>query len=214
MKSRTTLGVSFFLLAVSACSNKPPAEDPSSAQEESPPLAPAEFDTSGLFVEGIAGGVMKATLSLEAEVLSVDQEKRQAVLRGPEGNEWTVRVGKDAVNFYQVAPGDRVKVEMMRELMVYVNEDGKEDDTSDGTVAMAAGTEKGQKPEGVIVATSQITSQISAINLEARTATLLFSDGKEETFEVRPDVDMTRYKVGQEVVFLLTEMLALKVEKL
>jgi hypothetical protein len=143
----------------------------------------------------------------------VDQTKREAVLRGPEGNQVTVRVGKGAVNFYQVKAGDRVNVTIERELVIYVPEK-EEPKGQDGTAVMAAGTEKGETPAGAVVATTKVTAKISSMDTKARTATVTFEDGKKETYEVRPDVDMTKYKVGQQVVFLVTEMLALEVAKL
>lgn len=207
------------LTSLNACSkNTPPSESPAAeaapAEEpEAPPLAEAEETSDQIYVEGVAGGVMTSSVTLEAEVVSVDQEKKEAVLRDSEGSEVTVRVGKNAVNFYQVKAGDRVKVTMARELLIYVNEEGAPEE-QEGTIAAAAGAEKGEQPAGAVVASTKVTSKIESMDTEARTATLVFTDGKKETFNVRPDVDMSNYKVGQEVVFLITEMLALEVETL
>lgn len=223
MKSRTNILTLVSLLALvtlSACaSSTPPAETPAEeapAKEEpaSPPLAPVVQNTDRQFVAGIAGGVMTTTVTLEAEVVSVSQEKREAVLRGPEGNEVTIRVGEGAVNFYQVAKGDRVKVAMARELAVYVPEEGETKTEADSAQVMGARAKEGDTPAGAVVATAKITSTVEAMDLTARTATLKFEDGHTETFNVRPDVDMTKYKVGQKVVFLITEALALEVVKL
>lgn len=204
-------------LALAACAkNSAPAasadEPTAETKSEGADLAPAMVDSDSYYVEGVAGGVMSSTLELEAEVISVDQEKRQAVLRGPGGNEIVVSVGKDAVNFYQVAPGDRVMVAMARELVVYVAGEG--DDSDDGTAVASARAEQGDTPAGVVVASSKITAKIAAMDLEARTATLSFPDGASQVFQVRPDIDMTQYQVGQDVVFLITEHLALEVKKL
>ena len=38
-------------------------------------------------------------------------------------------------------------------------------------------------------------------------------DGTTETFSVRPDVDLSRHKVGERVIFRVTEMIAIWVEK-
>ena len=217
-------------------------------------------------VTGMAGGVMVRKITLQGEVISVDRAERRAVLRGPEGNEVVVNVGEGAVNFYQVAPGDRVDVTMARELAVYVPDDveatesegsaeakgkagsqgaqkpegaavakaspeatGKPksegasaeasetaatEERPDGTTVAAARAAEGESPAGVVVASSKITTKISKIDTEARTATLTFEDGQEQTFDVRPDVDLTRYEVGQEVVFLITDLLALEVRKI
>ncbi len=45
------------------------------------------------------------------------------------------------------------------------------------------------------------------------TATLQFPDGKAKNFVVRPDVDLTKVKLGEEVVIRATEALAVVVEK-
>lgn len=208
------------VLGLGACAKKAstPTETPASdatAQPAAPapePLAEPVENEEQYFVEGVAGGAMIKTLELEAEVVSVDQEQREAVLRGPEGNELTVKVGKDARNFYQVKPGDRVLVAMARELVIYV-EDGSQKE-QDGTVVAAGRAREGATPGGAVVATTKISAKIKALDTKARTATLTFEDGKDETFEVRPDVDMTKYKTGQTVVFLITDLLAVEVKKM
>ena len=58
-----------------------------------------------------------------------------------------------------------------------------------------------------------MTAKVIAIDLEKRTATLRFEDGNTETFPVRADVDLSRHKVGEQVVFRVTEMIAIWVEK-
>lgn len=218
MQGRFISGVAVLVLALelAACSKSaPPAEDASSEQSSdasaNAELAEPEVTNDVDYVEGVAGGVMTSTLTFEAAVVSVDQSKREAVLRGPEG-EVTVRVGKEAVNFYQVAPGDRVRVAAVRQLVIAVNEG--ESAGSDGTAVAAGRAEEGDTPGAAVVATTRITSKITAMDTTARTATLTFQDGSKETYDVRPDVDMTRYQVGQEVVFLMTEALALEVQKL
>jgi len=152
------------------------------------------------------------TIKLQAEVVSVNQEKREAVLRGPEGNEVTLKVGENAVNFYQVAVGDRVNVVMQRELLVYIADEKQTE--ADGTKGIAAGAAEGDKPAGIVVASTKITAKIAAIDTTARTATLTFEDGTQNVFNVRPDVDLAKYSVGQEVVFLITDLLALEVQKI
>ncbi len=211
-----------FALSLSACAKKSstptetpasePAAEPAPSEPAAPPLAEPVANEEQYFVQGVAGGAMIKTLELEAEVVSVNQELREAVLRGPAGNEMTVKVGKDARNFYQVKAGDRVKVAMARELLIYV-EEGQEKQP-DATAVAAGRAEEGGTPGGAVIATTKITAKIKALDTKARTATLTFEDGKDEVFEVRPDVDMTKYKAGQSVVFLITDLLAIEVEKI
>lgn len=202
--------------ADASASDQASEADPGAAQAA---LDPAVEDEEAYYVEGIAGGVMISTLELQAEIVSINQEDRLAVVRGPEGNEVTLRVGEAAVNVYQLKAGDRVNVKMARELVVFVPDDqegestGETTEQPDGTVAASASAEEGAAPAGAVVASTKVTGTLKALDTEARTATISFEDG-DQVFEVRPDVDMSRYEVGQEVVFLLTEYLAFEVESL
>jgi hypothetical protein len=64
-----------------------------------------------------------------------------------------------------------------------------------------------------VAETVQITATVSAIDQENRTATLAFEDGRTKTFPVRDDIDLSQRKVGEKVVFTVTEMIAISVEK-
>ena len=72
---------------------------------------------------------------------------------------------------------------------------------------------KGAKPGGLVAQTTQITARVEAIDRTERTATLRFEDGSTKTFPVRDDIDLSRRKVGEQVVFRVTEMIAIRVEK-
>jgi hypothetical protein len=61
--------------------------------------------------------------------------------------------------------------------------------------------------------TRQVTATVVAIDRSNRTATLRFEDGSTETFPVRNDIDLNRHKTGERVVFRVTEMIAISVEK-
>jgi hypothetical protein len=53
---------------------------------------------------------------------------------------------------------------------------------------------------------------VVAIDEAMRTARLKFDDGSSKTFPVRADIDLSRHQVGEEVVFQITEMIAITVE--
>jgi hypothetical protein len=122
-----------------------------------------------------------------------------------------VKVGPDAVNFNQVKVGDMVKATVTEELVVYLaGGRAPQRDSSVGVVALAP---KGGQPGGVVAETSRITGTVIAIDRAKQTATLQFDDGSTKTFPVRSDVDLSKRKVGEQVVFRVTQMIALKVEK-
>jgi hypothetical protein len=209
MKMKTNQSTFVFLAAAilaGACAKKTPP--PADASDQSPPEPSAAADSRQSYVEGIAGGVMSSSMTIDATIVSVDLENHAVVLEGPEGNQLTVFVGKDAVGIYEVEPGDQVEINVFRELLVYV--DGAANSETDGTSVSTESNDTG----GSVIETSKVTTTIVSMDQAARTATLSLPDGSQATFEVRPDVDMTQYSVGEQVVFLLTDMLAVGVKML
>jgi hypothetical protein len=65
----------------------------------------------------------------------------------------------------------------------------------------------------VVAETVQVIGTITAIDTAKRTATLKFEDGTSRTFPVRGDVNLAKRKVGERVVFQITEMVAITVTK-
>jgi hypothetical protein len=80
---------------------------------------------------------------------------------------------------------------------------------SDGGADMVALAPKGAKPGGMMASTVQVT----AIDLKHHKASIQLPNGSSKSFDVRPDVDLTQRKVGEEVVLRFTEALAISVEK-
>jgi hypothetical protein len=176
----------------------------------SPPPAPTGESTAAM-AEGVPGGVFVNTVEVKAKVTAVDTTKRKLTLLLPDGEETTVKVGPEAANFNQIQTGDLVTATLTEETVVYLDEEGS--DTTDGAAAMVALAPKGAQPGGLVAATFQVTARVAAIDATNRTATLRFEDGRTETFPVRADIDLSQRKVGEKVVFLITEMVALSVEK-
>jgi hypothetical protein len=55
-----------------------------------------------------------------------------------------------------------------------------------------------------MVETTQVTATVTALNVEQRKATLKFEDGSSRTVAVRPDVDLSKRKVGDKLVIRTT----------
>lgn len=175
-----------------------------------PPPAPQASSASSI-QEGVPGGVFVNTLDVSARVTAIDYAKRTATLMDSDGKRFTVKVSPDAVNFDQVKPGDMVKATVTEELVVYLA--GGREPKRDAAMGMVALAPKGSQPGGVVAETVRITGTVIALDRASQTATLRFEDGSMKTFPVRGDVDLSKRKVGEQVVFLVTEMIALKVEK-
>ena len=175
------------------------------------PPPPAKETSSTDFQEGVPGGVIVNTLDVSARVTAIDTSNRKLTLLGPDGDKSTVKVGPEAVNFDQIRVGDLVNATVTEELVVYLDEEGAS--APDGSAAVVALAPKGAQPGGLVAETVQVTATVTAIDQTNRTATLQFEDGSSKSFPVRDDIDLSQRKVGEKVVFQVTEMIAISVEK-
>ncbi len=181
------------------------------------PLVPIEGEIGGsategvLYQEGTAGGVAVRTRRISAVVAAIDTANRKVVLVDDAGIRETVKVGPEAINFDQVRRGDRLEVVATEELVVSLAQPGES--TDNGAAALVDLAPRGAKPGGVVAAVARITGTVTALDPARRTATLRFEDGSTRTFPVRSDVDLGQRKVGDQVIFQVTEMVAISVEK-
>ena len=161
--------------------------------------------------EGVPGGAVVSTLEVEAKVIEIDQEARTAVLQVPSGATMPIAVGPEAINFDQITVGDTVRAIVTEQLVIQMAaEDSAKDD---GAAAAAMLAPKGAMPGAIVAETIRMTATVTAIDIEARTASLSFEDGSTKTVAVRPDIDPSLRKVGEKVVFEMSQMVALSVEK-
>jgi hypothetical protein len=178
--------------------------------ETTPPPSPQQH-TMVSTQKGVAGGTVVNTTKIYAKVVRVDSSDRNVTLMDAEGNTFDVKAGPAAVNLDQVKPGDLVKVTLTQQLVVSVNPKGTvTPEAGAGLVALAP---KGAPAGGIVAGTRTVTATLIAMDIPGRVATLKFSNGNIRNFPVRPDVDMAKYKVGQQVVVRLTEMVAIDLEK-
>ena len=148
---------------------------------------------------------------MTATVTGIDAASRDVTLVSRDGKKTTVKCGPDVINFDQIRVGDQVKVMVTEELAVAMATSGAP--ASDGGASVVALAPKGARPGGIVANTVQVTAKVTAINLKKHKATLQFPDGTTRTVAVRPDVDLTQRKVGEEVVIRCTQALAISVEK-
>jgi hypothetical protein len=171
----------------------------------------AEASSAAAYVTGVPGGIIVQTFELIATVASMDKANRKVTLVSNDGIKKTVKAGPEVINFDQIRVGDQLKVTATEELVVQMAEQGESaDDGADAVVILAP---KGAKPGGLAAETMQVTATVTAINQQQRTATLRFEDGSTRTIPVRRDVNLSARKVGEKVVFRVTEMLAIRIEK-
>jgi len=169
-------------------------------------------ETTTAFVEeGVPGGITVETYKSTATVTSIDPASRKLTLVTPDGTKSKYTAGPEVANFNQIQVGDQVKATLTKQVAVSLLEPGET--RSPGQTSAVALAPKGSKPGVVMADTVEATARIEALDLKKRTATLQFPDGKKKTYDVRPDVDMSKAQVGQEVLIRVTEAVAVSVEK-
>lgn len=198
--------VSTLFLPSTGCSSKRTAQGGSMGAAEAP-TASTSFATRA----GEPGGLAIGTYQEVATVTRIDRKARMITLLSPTGAESTVKAGPEVANFDQIEPGDKVRATVTEELVVFVR-DSNEPPRRDQSTSVAVAPVGGQ-PGVVMADTVEMTAKVVAINQARHEATVQFPDGRFHTFRVRPDVDLTKRRVGEEVVFRSTETTAIRLEK-
>ena len=176
----------------------------------SPPPAAEEKSTT-IFQKGVPGGIIINTVEVSGSVTAIDKANRKFTLLGADGEKITLTVGLENFDFEQIRVGDRVKTTATEETIIYL--EGEGGPFGEGEAGVVALTPKDAKPNSVVVQTREIIATVVTIDWTERTATLRFDDGSTKTFPVRGDVDLSRHEVGERVVFRVTDMIAISVEK-
>ena len=191
-------GLSVALLALASCSSTP----------ENPQV----LKTTAMAVQpGVAGGVTVETYQSSATVTAIDAGTRSVTVVSPNGATAAFKCGPEVVNFDQIHVGDQIRATLTKELVVFLRPAGEP--AADGAAGAIARPAKGEKPGIVMADTVEVTATVKAIDLKRHEATLQFPDGSTKTFPVRPDVDLAKAKLGEQVVIRSTQAMALLVEK-
>lgn len=161
--------------------------------------------------EGVPGGMIVDTFKATATVTAIDKSNRKVTIRSQGGKKSVVKAGPEVINFDQIRVGDRITVTMTEKLVVSLLEEGARSRDSESTRVDLA--PRGGKPGVLMAQTMQEIGTVTSVDPKKHKATLKFSDGKSETYPVRPDVDLTKVKIGQRVAMRSTESLAIKMEK-
>ncbi len=176
-------------------------------------LALPQQATEEAAVTSTAHELKREESTLNATVVSVDKENRQVVLRGPKGNEETVKAGPEIKNLDQLNPGDIVTAKYERAVALEL----LPADSAERGVEYQSGmktAEKGATPGGTADQSVSVTSKLTAVDLKNHTVTLTGEDGKSRVIEVKDpkrQAKMNKLKVGDMVRITYVEALAISV---
>lgn len=150
-------------------------------------------------------------MQLTAEVVDVDRENYRVTLRGPEGNERTLELGPEARRLDEVEVGDTVAVEFVQHMELEVAALG-DVAPGQGTMAAVARAPDSEQPGMIATETTVLAATVHAIDLEAGTFQLEWSEGIKEYVAQDPE-NLKRAEVGDTVIVSFTEAVAMQLQE-
>ncbi len=186
------------ILIVTSCSSIRPADEPL-----------GETTRATVHKEGVPGGVIVETTAINASVVAIDATNRAVTVAVPDGRQKVIGCGPEVANFGQIRVGDRVNAIITSELVLALTTE----DLPAVEAGLAALAPRGSKPGGVLAQTQEYTATITGINRSRREVTLRLPDDSTRTFPVRPDIDLSARKTGQQVAIRVSVAVAIEVTK-
>ncbi|MCB2225469.1 MAG: copper-binding protein [Desulfarculaceae bacterium] len=160
---------------------------------------------------GQPGVVAVEVVQLGGTVTALDLKARKVTIKGDGGKE-VVLNAKQARNLEQVKVGDKVLVDFIQSLALFVTK--PQGGPAAGAAQVVTLAPKGQKPGGIVADVVELRAQVVAIDYKARTVALKGPAGKVRTLKIGPDAkDFDQVKKGDDVVLRYTEAVALTVSK-
>ena len=177
------------------------------------PAAAQKPDVTGGTV--IASEPGKATavraIKVTAQVVAIDKATRTVTLKGPKGNVSDVVAGDEVKNFAQIKVGDFVVVNFVQALSLELQK--AKTGPSGVTEQSAAVTAKpGERPAAAAAREVTAVAKVTALDKKASTITLKGPRGNSVTLDVRNPEQFKVVKVGDEVLVVYTEAVAISVE--
>ena len=139
---------------------------------------------------------------VETVVSAVDLPTRRVTLKGSQGNEYTFTARPEIKNLPQLKVGDKVTATFARRMVVTVRSDDAPPSQERSNTYHTA--RPGEKPGMLMAEETEKVARVTAIDTVNRRADLEFADGIVKSVPVRSDVDLSRYKVGDNVVIRVT----------
>jgi hypothetical protein len=175
-------------LTISACANEPPPPPQSAEREE--------------------------LVTRRATVLDVDQQSRQVLLRGEEGNTFSITAGPDVRNLAQLAPGDVVRLDYYESVSVRMA-DPSDTSPPEGAVVSTRAPEGGT-PGAASAASVRLIVDFISYDPATAIATIRMPDGVIGTVQVRPEMRdfAAGLQSGDRVDLTMTQAVAISIEEM
>ncbi len=158
------------------------------------------------------GIVLGDSIVITATVQALNKADRTVVLRSSDGSVHEVEVDQAVKNYDQIEIGDEVKVEFYQALALSLGVPGEP--MTEGTQSILEVAQPGDKPNLTGVEVVDVIATVSAIDKEARTATLIGPLGNSVTIQADDSMkNFDKVKVGDKVQARYIEAIAISVTK-
>jgi L-ascorbate metabolism protein UlaG (beta-lactamase superfamily) len=152
--------------------------------------------------------------SLTAEVTAVNLATREVTLKGPQGNEVTVEAGPEVKRLDEVKVGDNVRVDYLVAVAAEVRPPTAEEAEHPLVIMDAGGRAPSESaPAGGVARQLKVVTTIEALNRPDQTVTVKGPMGNYLTARVADPERLTKVHIGDTVVIVYTEALAVSLEK-
>lgn len=152
--------------------------------------------------------------TLTAEVTAVNLATREVTLKGPQGNEVTVEAGPAVKRLDEVKVGDNVRVDYLVAVAAEVRPPTAEEAQHPLVIMDAGGRAPGESaPAGGVARQLKVVTTIEALNRPDQTVTVKGPMGNYLTARVADPERLTKVHIGDTVVIVYTEALAVSLEK-
>jgi len=153
-------------------------------------------------------------VTTEMIVKEINLPERLFTLTYDGENEIVLQAAEDLTGLDKIQIGDKVEVTYLKSSAVYVTEfDSTRPPMTKTTQVMV--DSKGDKPRKYMADVIEKVSTVEDIDLENRKATLKDADGNVTTVDVSPELqNLENVKPGDQVVFQVTEAVAINIKKI
>ena len=172
-------------------------------EETSPPQEPA------------VGRKEVKHVTLVAEVTGINLTNREITLKKPDGQEVTLTASKAVKRLNEVQVGDLIRADYLVSVAAELRKPTPEEAAHPLVIMDAEGrASTNAPPVGVVARRFKVVTTIEELNLTNQTVTVKGPLGRQLTARVADPSRLKKAKVGETIVIVYTEALALSLEKM
>ncbi|MEM1114039.1 MAG: hypothetical protein AAGI11_19140 [Pseudomonadota bacterium] len=172
-----------------------------------------QFALADAHADAPEGGGRAMAMVIEAVITDIDLETKQVTIEGPLGQSQTLTATEEVVSLEDVSVGDRIRATYLSALEGEVREPTEEEKENPWVVLEEAGQAEGMPAVGAARMIRAVCT-IEGMNRILGTVTVMDPRGKLHLIEDVEPEKMEGVTLGQSIVMVYSEALALSLEPL